>query len=98
MNTRWQNVILALLSERTITAAAARAGVAARTVHRLCKNPDFRRAYDQARERFFAESVAELARLEAARPDRVRQGGSPAQARGAVPAAPRASFHHPGAP
>jgi hypothetical protein len=67
MNSRWQTVILALLAEDTITAAADKAGVAARTIHRLFKDPSFRKAYDAARESYFAASVAELARLRAAR-------------------------------
>jgi hypothetical protein len=67
MNNRHQKVILALLSEDTITAAARVAGVATRTIHRLFKDPSFRQAYDHARQRYLDESVAELARLKAAR-------------------------------
>jgi hypothetical protein len=63
---RHEKIILCLLSAPTIAAAAAKAGVADRTIYRLLKAPAFRQAFDEARQRYREEGAAELARRHAA--------------------------------
>jgi hypothetical protein len=52
--------IRALLSERTVQAAATAAGVGLTTLHRWIKDPAFDAAYRDARHAFHSQSMARL--------------------------------------
>lgn len=59
---RAQALIAALLTEPTHAAAAAKAGVGERTLHRWLRRPEFEAAYREARRRIVDEAVGVLQR------------------------------------
>src|SRR5688572_30334872 len=63
MTHRQQAVIAALLTEQTQEAAAAKAGVPARTVRRWLQDPAFEAAYRSARREVLERTVARLLSL-----------------------------------
>jgi hypothetical protein len=52
--------IAALLSEPTVTAAAAKCGIGERTLHRWCTEPTFAAAYTAARHDAVGQAVGRL--------------------------------------
>ena len=60
LSRRKEQAIAALLSESSILAAAARAGVSESTLRRWLSNPDFRSAVEEARRTVFTEAIGSL--------------------------------------
>ena len=60
LNDRQRRAIEALLTERTIQAAAARAEIGERTLRRWLDDPAFRAAYTDASRQLLAEAVGRL--------------------------------------
>lgn len=55
--------IVALLQGLNVRATAKAAGVSERTVNRWKSDPDFRLAFDQARQKAFDDAIAKLASM-----------------------------------
>jgi predicted site-specific integrase-resolvase len=62
-----EQVILALLTEKTFAAAAEKADIAESTLHRWFKDKEFRDEYEEAKRRLKDETISELARQRASR-------------------------------
>src|SRR5262245_25809567 len=60
LSRKQEQAVAALLSEATLQAAAARAGVSASTVKRWLKEPEFRAAYRQARRELVEGAVGRV--------------------------------------
>lgn len=58
-----EQAILALLSEKSILAAAKRAKVSERTIRRWLQEPDFKAEYDQARRAIFDVGISRVQAL-----------------------------------
>jgi uncharacterized protein YggE len=58
-----ERAIIALLSEPTLRAAAASAGISETTLWRWLKDPDFARAYREARREAIEQATAQLQAL-----------------------------------
>jgi transposase-like protein len=58
--------ILALLSQRNVDEAAQLAGVAARTLYRWMKEPQFAAAYREAKRAAFSQAIARLHQMSSA--------------------------------
>ena len=67
LTTKQAQAILALLTEPTRAAAAARCGISTKSLYRWFRCPHFRKAYDLARERHLEAEAVELARRRAER-------------------------------
>jgi hypothetical protein len=63
---RRDHILVAVLSETTRCAQAARAGCSRATLHRYLRDEDFRRELREARERLRDRTLDELARRRAA--------------------------------
>jgi len=60
MTVKQQKAIEALLSEPSIRQAAAVAGLGEKTIRRWLRQPEFSRAYQEARRQVFADALADL--------------------------------------
>jgi hypothetical protein len=61
-----EKAIVELLSQRNVEEAARAAGIAARTLYRWMKEPDFDAAYRAARRAAFSQSAARLQQMSSA--------------------------------
>ena len=61
-----EEVILALLSQRNVDEAARVAKVVPRTVYRWMKDPDFDRAYREAKRAAYSQGIARLHQMTSA--------------------------------
>jgi hypothetical protein len=61
-----EEAVAALLTQRNVEEAARAAGVGTRTLLRWLQNPEFQRAYREARRQAFGQSIARLQQATAA--------------------------------